>query len=47
MMAFIDAHRGQHGVEPICRVLLIAPSTYFVRWSLFPGQFLGDAKLAY
>jgi putative transposase len=29
MIAFIDAHREDHGVEPICRVLPIAPSTYF------------------
>jgi hypothetical protein len=28
MIAFIDAHRGAHGVEPICKVLPIAPSTY-------------------
>ena len=28
MIAFIDAHRGVYGVEPICRVLPIAPSTY-------------------
>jgi putative transposase len=28
MIAFIDAHRGVHGVEPICRVLPIASSTY-------------------
>jgi transposase InsO family protein len=28
MIAFIDAHRGTYGVEPICRVLPIAPSTY-------------------
>lgn len=28
MKAFIDEHRGVHGVEPICRVLPIAPSTY-------------------
>jgi transposase InsO family protein len=28
MVRFIDAHRGKHGVEPICRVLPIAPSTY-------------------
>ncbi len=27
MIAFIDDHRGAHGVEPICRVLPIAPST--------------------
>jgi putative transposase len=28
MIAFIDEHRALHGVEPICRVLPIAPSTY-------------------
>jgi putative transposase len=28
MIAFIDGHRARHGVEPICRVLPIAPSTY-------------------
>jgi putative transposase len=28
MIAFIDEHRTHHGVEPICRVLPIAPSTY-------------------
>jgi len=28
MIAFIDDHRGEHGVEPICAVLPIAPSTY-------------------
>ena len=31
MIAFIDAHREVHGVEPICRVLPIAPSTYHER----------------
>ncbi len=31
MMAFIDQHRATYGVEPICTVLLIAPSTYFLR----------------
>jgi putative transposase len=29
MVAFIDDHRGIYGVEPICRVLPIAPSTYY------------------
>ncbi len=29
MVAFIDAHRGEHGVEPICEELQIAPSTYY------------------
>jgi transposase InsO family protein len=28
MIAFIDDHRQAHGVEPICKVLPIAPSTY-------------------
>ncbi len=28
MIAFIDEHRDIHGVEPICKVLPIAPSTY-------------------
>jgi hypothetical protein len=27
---FIDDHRDDHGVEPICKVLPIAPSTYYV-----------------
>ena len=29
MTAFIDEHRGSYGVEPICKVLPIAPSTYY------------------
>ncbi len=28
MVSFIDRYRGEYGVEPICRVLPIAPSTY-------------------
>ena len=28
MIAFIDEHRAAYGVEPICRMLPIAPSTY-------------------
>ena len=28
MIAFIDDHREAHGIEPICKVLPIAPSTY-------------------
>jgi len=28
MIVFIDDHRGEYGVEAICRVLPIAPSTY-------------------
>ncbi len=29
MVDFIDDHKQQYGVEPICRVLPIAPSTYY------------------
>jgi len=29
MVKFIDDHRDTYGVEPICRVLPIAPSTYY------------------
>ena len=31
MVTFIDQHRVTYGVEPICAVLPIAPSTYFLR----------------
>ena len=31
MVTFIDQHRDVYGVEPICAVLPIAPSTYFLR----------------
>jgi transposase InsO family protein len=31
MVTFIDQHRDTYGVEPICAVLPIAPSTYFLR----------------
>jgi hypothetical protein len=31
MIGFIDAHREAYGVEPICKVLPIAPSTYHER----------------
>ena len=29
MVSFIDAHRAEYGVEPICAELPIAPSTYY------------------
>jgi transposase InsO family protein len=31
MVAFIDAHRETYGVEPICAMLPIAPSSYYER----------------
>lgn len=33
MVSFIDLHRGEYGVEPICKVLPIAPSTYYAHKS--------------
>ena len=29
MVAFVDVHRGVHGVESICKLVPIAPSTYY------------------
>ena len=29
MVRFIDDHREEYGVEPICEMLPIAPSTYY------------------
>jgi len=34
MTAFIEEHRGEFGVEPMCRILQIAPSTYYDRRSI-------------
>jgi transposase InsO family protein len=51
MIAFIDDHRGEHGVEPICDVLPIAPSTYHSHAarradpSLLPARAKRDAGL--
>lgn len=52
MIAFIDAHRAVHGVEPICKVLPIAPSTYFahaarkVNPAKAPARSRSDAELS-
>ena len=51
MIAFIDDHRGTYGVEPICKVLPIAPSTYHAQAarrvdpSLLPARAKRDASL--
>ena len=29
MIRFIEDHRADHGVEPICRMLPIAPATFY------------------
>ena len=34
MIAFVKDFRREHGVEPICRVLQIAPSTYYERLAI-------------
>ena len=46
MIAFIDDHRGAYGVEPICKVLPIAPSTYHehVTKRTDPGKLSARAK---
>ena len=46
MIAFIEAHRKAFGVEPICRVLPIAPSTYYARAAVSrdPGRASTRAK---
>ncbi len=50
-MTFIDEHRDQYGVESICSVLPIAPSTYYERAarrrdpSLLPARAKRDAEL--
>ena len=51
MTAFIDDHRDAYGVEPICSVLPIAPSTYYEHKarqadpSRLPRRTRGDAAL--
>ena len=45
---FIDEHRELFGVEPICRVLQIAPSTYYAvkaREAAPSAQTLRDREL--
>jgi putative transposase len=45
-MTFIDAHRDRFGVEPICRTLGLAPSTYYARKTRPPSRrAIEDARL--
>ena len=45
-MSFIDAHRDRFGVEPICRVLQVAPSVYYAHKRRPPSaRALRDAEL--
>jgi len=47
LVGFIDEHRVQLGVEPICRALQIAPSTYYAakRREVAPSRAVRDAAL--
>ena len=46
MTAFIDQHRQEFGVEPICELLPIAPSTYYAAKARPPSvRSLRDAEL--
>ena len=46
MIAFIDAHKDRFGVEPICELLPIAPSTYHAARSRpASARAVRDAKL--
>jgi putative transposase len=46
MTRFIDRHREEFGVEPICKVLEIAPSSYYDRTSRPPSaRAVADAQL--
>jgi putative transposase len=46
MIAYIDRHKDRFGVEPICRLLPIAPSTYHAAKRRLPSaRALRDAKL--
>jgi putative transposase len=52
MISFIDQHRSQYGVEPICAQLPIAPSTYYEHKAraaepeLLPPRVRRDAELS-
>jgi putative transposase len=46
MIAYIDRHKDRFGVEPICRLLPIAPSTYYARKQRLPSaRAVRDARL--
>ena len=46
MSAYIDTHRATYGVEPICRTLGLAPSTYYAAKSRPPSaRAIRDATL--
>jgi len=42
--AFIEEHRGTYGVEPMCKILQIAPSTYYDRRAIARDPDLASAR---
>ena len=44
MIAFIEEHRDVFGVEPICKVLPLAPSTYYDRLAIAKNQDRASAR---
>lgn len=45
-VAYIDAHRDEFGVEPICQALAVAPSTYYAAKTRPPSaRAVRDAEL--
>lgn len=47
MIRYIDGHRSSFGVEPICRTLAVAPSSYYAARSRAPSaRSVTDATLA-
>ena len=44
MTAFIEEHRGTYGVEPMCKILQIAPSTYYERRAIARDPDLASAR---
>ena len=45
MVRFIDDHRAEYGVEPICKVLPIAPSTYYTHKACEANPDLRSARV--
>ncbi len=44
MTAFIEEHRGTYGVEPMCKILQIAPSIYYDRRAIARDADLASAR---
>ncbi len=44
MIGFIDDHRAEYGVKPICRVLPIAPSTFYEHLAVARDPDLGSER---